>query len=239
MMPAPYYADEAVTLYLGDCRASLAWLGADVLVTDPPYGIRWERRIGATSKGTRNIYHDKDVVIADKDTAARDNALELWGDRPAVIFGSWRMPRPPAVRNLLIWHKAQAFSGPTHCAFFTNHDEIYILGEGRWRKSSPPLMSVITTGEHRTHAAMSNSHPASKPVPLMELLIDRCPPGVIADPFTGSGTTLIAARNLGRRAIGIEVHEPYAELAARRLSQLPLFSDDEATLYRKHVEANA
>lgn len=217
---SPYYSDDAVTLYHGDCRQVSAWRDADVLVTDPPYGMRWESRFGDARKGTKDQLGAKDVVAGDADTAARDAVLFAWGRRrPAIVFGSWRVTRPAAVRSLLIWHKQGAYSGPLNAAFFTNHEEIYIIGDGEWRKSAPPLRSVIMTTEHRSQAVRDGEHPTPKPVGLMEVLIDRCPPGAIADPFAGSGSTLVAAKQLGRRAIGVELDERYCEIAAHRLSQ--------------------
>jgi site-specific DNA-methyltransferase (adenine-specific) len=214
-----YYQDDAVTLYHGDCREVTAWLAADVLVTDPPYGIRWESRYGDARKGTKDQLRQSDIIASDGDTTCRDEVLNLWGKRPAIAFGSWRIDRPAGIRSLLIWHKEGAYSGPCNGAFFNNHEEIYVLGDGAWRKSAPPLRSVITTHEHRSSATREIGHPTPKPVGVMEKLIDRCPPGTIADPFAGSGSTLVAAKSLGRRAIGVEIDERYCEIAARRLAQ--------------------
>jgi site-specific DNA-methyltransferase (adenine-specific) len=100
----------------------------------------------------------------------------------------------------------------------TQDEEIYILGKG-FVSTSPPLRSVITTKENRSTEVSRLGHPTPKPVGLMETLINRCPSGVIADPFAGSGSTLIAARNLRRQAIGVELEEKYCELIANRLSQ--------------------
>jgi hypothetical protein len=217
---APYYEDDLVTLYHGDCREVTAWLDADVLVTDPPYGIAWSKRHGDARLGTRNRIVTTNIIAGD-----RDDILTMWGKRPSITFGSWRMPRPEGVRALLIWHKEGAFSGPTNAAFFTNHEEIYVVGEAAWRKSAPPLRSVLTTSEHRSQASRDIGHPTPKPIGVMEALIDRCPPGVIADPFAGSGATLFAARNLGHRSIGVEIDERYCEVAARRLAQDTLFGE--------------
>lgn len=223
-MTEPYYSDDLVTLYHGDCREVTAWRDADVLVTDPPYGVRMATFAGGGDrKKNPNGGRANDAIEGDLTPEARDMALSAWGNRPAIVFGSWRVERPAKVRSLLIWHKEGAYSGPLNAAFFNNHEEVYVIGEG-WRKSAPPLRSVITTTEHRSQASAAVGHPTPKPLGLMELLIDRCDPSwVIADPFTGSGSTLLAAKALGRRAIGVEVEERYCELAASRLAQDTLF----------------
>jgi DNA modification methylase len=219
-MTTPYYSDEFVTLYHGDCLTEAAWLDADVLVTDPPYGIRRDRRYGNNRGPENGRRRDYAVIQGDRDTEARDAALIAWGGRPAMVFGTWREPRPADLRALLIWHKAGSFSALSTGAFFTNHEEVYVISGETWPKvSGPPLSSVITTTETRHHEPARHGHPTPKPVRLMETLIERCPPGVIADPFAGSGSTLVAAKQLGRRAVGVEIDEAHCETIAKRLAQ--------------------
>lgn len=214
-----YYQDDYVTLYLGDCLERTAWLEADVLVTDPPYGIAWTPRKGSYSAKSGNKYLvDDDPIANDSSIEVRDKALALWGNKPAIVFGSWRADKPKSIENRLIWHKAGMPPGPLNAPFMSNDEEIYIIGKG-FRPSAPPLRSVITTNEHRPTAVATTGHPTPKPIHLMELLIDRCPEGLLADPFAGSGATLVAAKNLGRKAIGVELEEKYCELIAKRLSQ--------------------
>ncbi len=210
-----YYQDHLVTLYHGDAQTLDAWQTADVLVIDPPYGIEWRGMTTGVNKG-----YDKHAagIANDQDTTARDHVLDLWGSKPAIVFGSWKQPRPANVKHRLIWHKQGMAPGALNAPFMTQDEEIYILGTG-FVSTSPPQRSVITTTEHRGMAVKTIGHPTPKPIGLMELLINRCPPGVIADPFTGSGSTLIAARNLNRKAIGVEINEAYCEIVAKRLSQ--------------------
>ena len=218
MSTEPYYQDEHVTLWHGNCREVTAWLDADVLVTDPPYGVDWKaggQRIRTTAEVRR--------IEGDTDTAARDHVLTAWGDRPAVVFGSWRAPRPRGeVRARLLWHKAAKNPGlgSRDLPWYSVDEEIYILGRGF--AAARPAPNVFTSYERRDGSQGQVAligHPTPKPLPLMEHLIERCPPGVIADPFAGSGSTLIAARTLGRQAIGVELDERYCETAARRLAQ--------------------
>jgi len=216
-MSTPYYADESVTLFLGDFRDITEWLAADVLVTDPPYGIAIKQRLG-DALHVRKQTHILNVIKGDESEALRDEALAAWGQRPAIVFGSWRIARPSGVRTLIVWDKRGANSGPLNAAFFTSHEEIYVIGEG-WVKSADPQRSVIATLESRPTYARQIGHPTPKPIGLMETLITRCPAGIIADPFAGSGSTLVAAKQLGRQAIGVELDERYCEIAARRLSQ--------------------
>ena len=103
--------------------------------------------------------------------------------------------------------------------WFAADEEIYVLGSGFTGK---PEQNVLVTNDRRDGAygeVARLGHPTPKPVGLMERLIKKCPDGVIADPFAGSGATLMAARNLGRHSIGVEMEERYCELIANRLSQ--------------------
>jgi len=95
-------------------------------------------------------------------------------------------------------------------------EEIYVLGSGFVGKRES---NVIRAQTLMSSDSRRPDHPTPKPVALMEALIAKCPPGVIADPFAGSGATLIAARNLGRRAIGVELEERYCEVIVNRLAQ--------------------
>jgi site-specific DNA-methyltransferase (adenine-specific) len=216
-MTEPYFQNELVTLYNGDCLELTEWLSADVLVTDPPYGIAHRQRKGGYY-GTWNYQEIRHSVANDASTEIRDISLANWGNKPAMVFGSWKSPRPEGTNFRLIWHKQGQAPGPSNQAFITQDEEIYILGKG-FIKTAPPMRSVIATQEARAVFVGQVGHPTPKPIGLMETLISRCPNGVIADPFAGSGATLLAARNLGRQAIGVELEEKYCELIANRLSQ--------------------
>ena len=209
-----YYQDDLVTLYHGDCLTETAWLAADVLVTDPPYGMAYESNFNRI-KGTPKVGR---AVAGDSATTARDESLLLWDGGPALVFGRWDIPRPEGTRARLIWDRMYHGMGDLSFPWGPSEEEIYVIGAGFKGKRGPNIIS--------SHGLMSNDaarpdHPTPKPVGLMEALIVKCPPGSIADPFAGSGATLIAARNLGRRAIGVELEERYCELIAKRLSQQP------------------
>jgi hypothetical protein len=207
---APYYEDESVTLWHGDCLARPEWwTDGDVLVSDVPYGIDY-------CSGARRQTLARSIA-GDKDTAARDAVLEQWGDRPALIFGTWRIPRPAATRQVLVWDTKGALGmGAMDLPWKPAHQEVYVLGRGFTGRRTT---DVLTVAPVQSLGYNGRLHPHQKPVELMLSLIEKCPPGVIVDPFAGSGSTLVAAKALGRMAIGVELDERYCEDAAKRLSQ--------------------
>lgn len=217
----PYYQDDAVTLYHGDCLEITDWIEADVLVTDPPYGM-------ALRSGADGAFGDNRIT-SDEDTSARDGALGVWGEGPALMFGRWSVPRPVATRMVLTWEKGEHVGmGDLSTPWKPNTEEIYVIGRGfTGRRSGSVLRHLAIAGTVGQAAKGTRHHPTEKPQGLMAELIDKCPPGIIADPFAGSGPTLIAARNLGRRAIGVELEERYCEVIANRLSQGVLDFGDE------------
>ncbi len=196
----PYYEDDLVQLFHGDCREVTAWLEADVLVTDPPYGLgdRWQ---GGTW-GAAPMYADArrwDVKPDDADL------LTMIGDRPAVVWGGNYFTLPPS-RCWLAWIKNPAMN--TMADF-----------ELAWTSLDKPAKAYTST----RNPDGQRDHPTQKPVGLMRWTIGHMPEGSVADPFAGSGTTLVAAKYLGRRAIGVELDERYCEIAAKRLAQDTLF----------------
>ncbi|WP_043654561.1 DNA-methyltransferase [Nocardia thailandica] len=214
-MAAPYYESGNIRLFHGSCLDNSEWLDAETLITDPPYGMSY------TGRGGR-----KTLIAGDDTTEIRDQALAAWFTRnpgsTAAVFGTWRIPRPPNPKLVLVWDKTDGTGpgmGDLACAFGSSHEEIYLWG--RWPKGTHRRIgSVLRTSVGMSSLARKVGHPTPKPVTLMELLIDRSE-GAIADPFAGSGSTLVAARNLGRPATGVELEERYCELIARRLEQEP------------------
>jgi hypothetical protein len=135
------------------------------------------------------------------------------------VFGDF-LSVPAGAKQALVYDKGiqAAFMGAL-AGFRRNAEAVYILGRG-WTTGLGGRSCVLTTsGPTGGNLTRRYGHPHAKPVDVMETLIAACPPGVIADPFAGSGSTLVAARNLGRKAIGVEIEERYAEMAARRLAQ--------------------
>lgn len=176
-MVTPYYQDDYVTLYHGDCLTEhREWLTADVLVTDPPYGVAYTSgHVPGRKRSTTGIANDKNTDV-------RDAALEAWGTRPALSFGRWDVPRPAGTKSRLIWDKNLIGTGDLSSPWGSSDEEIYVLGD--W----PPVKPGGRTREGGT-------------------------------PTRHHNVTLVAAKNRGRKAIGVELEERYCEIIAQRLSQ--------------------
>ena len=209
----PYYEHKGITIYHADCRDVLPGLEGKketVYVTDPPYGTGCAPR-GGIKMGTIDINTRPDL---EWDIFKLD-WVSLIGDNSAAVFTS----------TANVYKLANAMDAMGNGGIL-----IYV-------KSNPsPFGSSIeicvTRGFHKKgphhftayNAFNGQQRPTQKPLKVMEWIIKRSPTGTILDPFMGSGTTLVAAKELGRKAIGIEIEEQYCEIAAKRLAQevLPL-----------------
>lgn len=195
-MPEPYYSDESVTLYHGDAREVLSGIAADAVVSDPPY--------------PNNAGHFVEAV------AAAEEVLRTYPAPHWLVF--WHpLQRPPVPLPLVAlhaWHR-------TNTNRPDNYEAIYEFAEdGRERACRVLPFAVIHPG--LTGCFEATGHPTQKNRKLMHRLVGMTS-GVVLDPFAGSGSTLIAARELGRPAIGVEIEERYCELIAARLAQGDLF----------------
>ena len=213
----PYYEDGLVTLYHGDCREITEWLAADVLVMDPPYGRAWKQ--GALKRSGSDGHGG---IANDETTEVRDDVLRLWGDtRPGIIFGDL-MLAPPIGTKLVGVYRKDLVSGARGAIGGVRRDAEAIYLTGKWRSGLGGRSSIFATramisGSHGVVAA-NGGHPHTKAGDVMAELI-ALTGGVIADPTAGGGSTLVAAKRLGRPAIGVELEEGYCEVIAKRLDQ--------------------
>jgi site-specific DNA-methyltransferase (adenine-specific) len=217
----PYYADDLVTIYHGDCRE---WMPeADVIVTDPPYGtgayatdtvvltgsmlaswphaavFGWPERLVALCMDAGRIPDEWVVWWPTNKPGARTPGLSRESEHIAV-FGK--------VDGSTVMRRRSPNATGRAIATLRGNDPDWARDGDVWRDPSP--FAGFLEGR---------LHPNEKPVSVMRKLALMMPGDTILDPFMGSGTTLVAAKSLGRRSIGIEIEERYCEIAANRCRQ--------------------
>jgi len=214
----PYYEHAGITIYHGDCREILPQLGpVDLVLTDPPFGVQLSanrpEKMQKHEGTTYTFGEDNEDYVRCICVPIIEQCIEK-SKRVVVTSGTrcaWFYPRPAT-----IW-----------CLYWPNG-----AGRGRWMTfncwqpvlcygESPTRIGAIPDTFVTTEQAEANGHPCPKPLPLWKRLLGATSreDDLVLDPFMGSGTTLRAAKDLGRRAIGIEIEEKYCEIAAKRLSQ--------------------
>jgi DNA modification methylase len=206
----PYYSDEWVTIYHGDSRAILPSLPmATVVLADPPYalgGNRKEWRVTASvaialSMAAQRVTKGGCMAAM---TAASGRGMDFvrGAIEPTLQFN-----------RLLVWHKEfvnSPVAGPWRW------DIVPILMFGKASFGRPKASSCYRSNGHSN---LSTDHPAELPVGIGRWLLEGLPDGLMIDPFAGSGSFLVAAREMGRPSIGIEADEKWCELAAARMGQ--------------------
>jgi site-specific DNA-methyltransferase (adenine-specific) len=210
----PYYEHGGITIYHGDCREVLPTLGpVDLVLTDPPYGVAYNPTGGNGVARRGNLERlvgddrpfDPSSLIRFAYGEGHATPMILWG-------GNHYADRLPPSSAWLVWYKRDSLPS-------IDFSDCEIA----WTSLGIPARVF----NHQWHGMLRASergdlryHPTQKPLVLMRWCLGLAPIAkLILDPFMGSGTTLRAAKDLGLRAIGIEIEEKYCEIAARRLSQ--------------------
>lgn len=196
------------TLYLGDCRDILPTLPkVDAVITDPPYGLG-DRLANNNANGEWSLC-SKDSLSWDKSTCPEEVDLAIHLSGSAIIWGGNYYSLPIA-RCWLLWDKMQEHSGAHAEMAWTNLDK-----------------PVRTFRYARAQLASEGKiHPTQKPLGLMKWCIEQAGnPKSILDPFMGSGTTGVAAVQMGRSFIGIEREPKYFDIACRRIEDAQRMGD--------------
>ena len=207
----PYYERDGITIFHGDCREILPQLAFDAIVTDPPYGIGFDTDYTRFTGGVTAATGSHAAVFGDDEPF--DPAWLIARCKNVVMFGANCFSALLPLGSWLVWDKRTP----------GGNKNVMSDGEVAWwgRGHGIYIFSHTWDGFNRASERQTAFHPTQKPVALLRWVLNRCTgeDDVIADPYMGAGSTVIAARDLGRRAIGIEIEEKYVEIAARRLEQ--------------------
>jgi DNA modification methylase len=230
----PYYQDDHVTLYHGDNAEVLPTLsGVDLVLTSPPYNLNGD---GNKSGGTyfRNLatgYASHDDAMPHTDYVAwqhttiraawaslSDAGAIFYNHKPRVGGERVRLPLdliPDEIplRQIVVWDRGSGFNRQ-NTYFVPCHEWVMVLAKPAWRTVTKSVDDVW-----RIPFETGGEHPAPFPLSLATRAIGSTSASVVLDPFAGSGTTLRAAKDLGRKAIGVELDERYCEIAAKRCAQ--------------------
>lgn len=222
---SPYYQAEGITLYHGDMREFLPRLdAADLVVTDPPYVVGLastssEPKVGGWPDLMNAATWYSSWLAECRRLTAPDGAVWVfnsWRSFPALSRAAYEARWP--IQSLLVWDKQSI--GPSWRGLRPRYELVALFAHRRFGIADRTLTDVYPC---RWPAGRKpTGHPAEKPVALLRYLIGISDAQVVLDPFTGSGSTLVAAKQLGRQAIGIEFEQRWCELAAARLEATPL-----------------
>lgn len=210
-----YYSDASIEIYHGDCREAASMeIHADAVIADPPYNAG--KDFGPGTNDSRDDYPEwtKEWFEAVRSIAWKTIVFPGHGNLPMWLSEF----KPSAVG---CWYKTNG-GGPTLLGICHWEPYLYWCGDKGALGGSDVIRSKVGVQFGKGAAAARVAHPTSKPVDLMQGLIKKLRCEKVLDPFAGSGSTLVAARNLGRKAVGIEIEEKYCDLAAQRCSQMAL-----------------
>lgn len=228
----PYYSDDWVTIYHGDALDVVPGLsGLGAVVGDPPYCSGGRQQASArtvfSKSGARDSWFFTDNMGADsyvwwlRQFAGMFYAACAPGSH-LYVFTDWRQygnvttafeTKGWTLRSVVVWDKMRG--GAMGSFWRNNHEWVPVFTKGPPRPM--PHGSFFNTW--REAKPQGDEHPTVKPLDLVQYLVEASGEGVVLDPWMGSGTTLVAAKNLSRKSIGIEIEERYCEIAAKRCSQ--------------------
>lgn len=207
-LPKPYYQDDFCTIYHGDCRDILPHLEpVDLVLTDPPYGMNYQSSWRIKADRHSKIAGDLAFPMWIFDELKPSNALFIWcrWDNLKTI---------PTPKSFIAWDKGSHSMGDLNHEFGRQWEGCAFYPGPKHKFEFRPV-DLIRAAKV---PPLALSHPAEKPIAALTPLI-KSHAGSILDPFMGSGSQRRAAKDLGRKAIGIELEEKYCEVAAKRLRQ--------------------